>query len=667
VVFPAAAAPPGVSIPSMSRVGTVTTHVLALLAISGLGAAGLTACSAGAKPPAAVRHQPPAAPSPVRRTLVLQASTAPWRLPAPVSREVVLADGASLLVSGGLSPDGASSAAVFRVDPVTGASRHVTNLASATHDAGGAVLAGRYVVFGGGSTMSVRTVQAFVPGARAVVIGHLPQPRSDLVSATLGGVAYIAGGYDGLTLARPVLATTGGRTFSPVANLPVPVRYPAIAAAGNVLWLFGGERGGAPVNVIQRVDVAAHRATVAGHLPAALGEATAIVLAGHIYVAGGLTASGRPSSRVLEFNPATVTAHPVATLPTPVADAGGAVAGGTGYLLGGETPAATARVIQLRLVSVAVAAHTGPRPPFTGRLLIADRGNDRLILVDAARHVLWSYPSRNRPAPSGGFYFPDDAFFIRHGTAIISNQEDNHTIVEIAFPSGRVIWHYGHPMVPGGGPGYLDQPDDAFLLKNGRIVVADALNCRVLFITRRGRPVSQIGTTGRCTHEPPNTLGYPNGDTPLANGDLLISEIHGSWVSEYTPSGHLVWTVRLPIAYPSDPQQIGPDTYLVADYAKPGGLYEFTHTGHILWRYRFGSGPRMLDHPSLAEQLPGGYICVNDDYRDRVVIIDPRTGRIVWQYGSTGHPGTGHNRLDTPDGFDLLLPGGVTPTHLATG
>jgi hypothetical protein len=650
----------------MRRLGTVKIRVLALLAISGLGAAGLTSCSAGAKQaPVSVKRPPFVTPSPVRRALVLRATIAPWHLPAPMSREVVLADGGSLLVSGGLRADGVSSAAVFLVDPATGGSRHVTNLASATHDAGGAVLSGRDVVFGGGSAMSVGTVQAFTPGAAGRVIGHLPQPRSDLVSVTVRGVAYIAGGYDGLTMARTVLATTDGRTFSPVADLPVPVRYPAIAAAGNVLWLFGGERGGAPVNVIQRVDVSAHRAKVAGHLPAALGEATAVVLDGHIYIAGGLTGGGRASARVLGFDPATVTAHQVATLPAAVADAGGAVLGGTGYLLGGETPAATAMVTQLRLVSVVLAAQTVP--PFTGQLLIADRGNDRLILVDAARHVLWSYPSKTRPAPTGGFYFPDDAFFIRHGTAIISNQEDNHTIVEIAFPSGKVIWQYGHPMVPGRGPGYLDQPDDAFLLKNGQVVVADALNCRILFITPRGRPAGQIGTTGSCAHAPPHSLGYPNGDTPLANGDLLISEIHGSWVSEYTPHGHLVWAVRLPITYPSDPQQIGPDAYLVADYAKPGGLYEFTHTGHILWRYRFGSGPRMLDHPSLAEQLPGGYICVNDDYRDRVVIINPRTHRIVWQYGATGHPGTAHNRLNIPDGFDLLLPGGVTPTHLATG
>ena len=38
------------------------------------------------------------------------------------------------------------------------------------------------------------------------------------------------------------------------------------------------------------------------------------------------------------------------------------------------------------------------------------------------------------PPPPGGFYFPDDAFFFAKGTGIISNQEENHTIVEYRFP-----------------------------------------------------------------------------------------------------------------------------------------------------------------------------------------------------------------------------------------
>jgi hypothetical protein len=317
---------------------------------------------------------------------------------------------------------------------------------------------------------------------------------------------------------------------------------------------------------------------------------------------------------------------------------------------------------------------TGTHPPpsasggvFPGRLLIADRGNSRLLLVDAHKKILWRYPAPGRPPPKGGFYFPDDAFFTHNGRGIISNQEGNDTIVQIAFPSGAVTFQYGHPRAPGSSAGYLNQPDDSYLLKDGSVTVADALNRRILFLSAQGRPQSQIGTTGSCTHNPPQSINYPNGDTPLANGDLLVSEVNGSYVDEFTPQGKLVWSRKLPIAYPSDPQQLGPDLYLVADYHKPGGIYEFNRAGRILWSYHPSSGNRMLDHPSLAERLPNGLIGVNDDYRHRMVLIDPKTKRIVWQYGHTDHGGTKPGFLRIPDGFDLLGPGGKMPTHPYTG
>jgi len=138
-------------------------------------------------------------------------------------------------------------------------------------------------------------------------------------------------------------------------------------------------------------------------------------------------------------------------------------------------------------------------------------------------------------------------------------------------------------------------------------------------------------------------------------------------VSEFTRSGKLVWTVRLPISYPSDPQQLGPDRYLIADYASPGQILEFNRRGHILHRYRATSGPGRLNHPSLAEMLPSGVFMVNDDFNNRMIAIDPATGALVWQYGITGRHGTGPGTLHTPDGFDLLLPNGSTPTHRTTG
>jgi hypothetical protein len=52
--------------------------------------------------------------------------------------------------------------------------------------------------------------------------------------------------------------------------------------------------------------------------------------------------------------------------------------------------------------------------------------------------------------------------------------------------------------------------------------------------------------------------------------------------------------------------------------------------------------------------LPNGDIAVNDDFRDRVVVIDPRKNAIVWQYGKANEPGTGNGHLRTPDGMDFV-------------
>ena len=474
-----------------------------------------------------------------------------------------------------------------------------------------------------------------------------------------------------------VLRTSDGRRFATVARLPVPVRYPAVATEGRTIYAFGGQTAtGASTDAIQAIDSTTGRASVVGHLPKALAHASAIALGGRIYLLGGAIASG-PTALIVGFDPSSARASVAGRLPAPITNAAAATLGHIGYLVGGIGSGGSPlrSVIAIRLQRIKPASPAAPTaagksasqrtPPFVGRLLIADRGNNRLLVVDARKRVLWRYPGPRQP-PKGGFYFPDDAFFTRRGRGIISNEEENETIVELDYPSGRLTRSFGHPGVIGSGPGYFHEPDDAYLLRNGTVTVADAQNCRVVFL-RPGGATSQIGTPGSCVHDPPRSLGSPNGDTPLANGDVLVSEVNGSFIDELTRSGRLVWSTHLAIAYPSDPQQLGANRYLVADYTRPGGVYEFDRAGRTLWSYHPASGPGMLDHPSLAEEFPGGLIAVTDDYRDRVVLIDRRTKRIVWQYGKANHPGTGPDRLNIPDGFDLLTPSGTTPTHPYTG
>jgi hypothetical protein len=305
--------------------------------------------------------------------------------------------------------------------------------------------------------------------------------------------------------------------------------------------------------------------------------------------------------------------------------------------------------LMLALVGTAFATpHMSVVPrasPLPGALLIADRGNDRMLLVDSQHDVLWRSHAH--------LYFNDDGFVEPGGHAIVANEEEAHTIVSLNIRTQAVTHLYGTPGLRGSGPNELNTPDDAYVLPDGTLTVADAYNCRVLFIRSR-EIVRQIGRAGDCRHNPPYELGSVNGDTPLPDGGVLISEIQGSWIDDVARDGHLRWAVQAPVAYPSDPQLLSGGRILLADYTRPGGIVIINRLGHVLWRYQPTSGFAMLDHPSLAMPLPNGDIAVNDDFRDRVVIIDPRKRAIVWQYGKANLPGRSPDHLNTPDGMDFV-------------
>jgi outer membrane protein assembly factor BamB len=291
--------------------------------------------------------------------------------------------------------------------------------------------------------------------------------------------------------------------------------------------------------------------------------------------------------------------------------------------------------------------------PLPGGLVIADRGNDRILLVDPQRRTLWKFPTAQDRAKGRRLVFDDDTFVEPGGKALVTNEEEHQDILSIDIATHRVTVLYGHPGIKGGSAGLLNTPDDAYVLPDGTMTVADAYNCRVLFIRHR-RIVRQIGTTGVCVHDPPRTITSPNGDTPLPGGGVLVSEITGSWIDDFSRTGKLRWSFQAPVSYPSDPQPLPRRRILLADYASPGAVLILDRHGKVLWRYGPASGWGALDHPSLAIMLPNGNIAVNDDYNDRVIVIDPKQRRIVWQYGHLGRPGTGRNQLNTPDGMDYV-------------
>ncbi len=320
---------------------------------------------------------------------------------------------------------------------------------------------------------------------------------------------------------------------------------------------------------------------------------------------------------------------------------------------GSAAPAASGPAGPVAGTGSSSAARAAPAGPFPYGLLIADRGNARILAVDNAGHVFWQFPVKGS-LPPGVHFAADDAFVAPDGKTIVANDEYNQVIYRIDIRTRKVVWQYGHYGVASGAIGYLHNPDDAYPLANGDIVVADIVNCRVLEIAPDKHIVSMHGQTGACTDNAPVTYGDPNGDTPLPDGGLLITEIYGSRVVRLSPTGQVLFDIHVPVAYPSDAQLDSQGNVIVVDYSSPGAVVAVTPKGQVLWRYAPTSGSGRLDHPSLGTPLPNGDIVINDDARDRMIVLDPRTMKIVWQYGHTDVSGTAAGYLSDPDGHQPI-------------
>lgn len=291
--------------------------------------------------------------------------------------------------------------------------------------------------------------------------------------------------------------------------------------------------------------------------------------------------------------------------------------------------------------------------PLPHPILIADRRNNRLLEVTPDKRIVWEFPTPNLTLYSGN----EDVNFSDDGKRLAVSEEDNYDVHIVDYEKHELVWTYGVPEKKGSRPGYLNYPDDAHLLSDGKFLTADIRNCRVVMIDpEKNEIATQWGKPGDCRHDPPSRLAYPNGATPLENGDILVSEIRDAWITRITRDGRVVWSVKAPnIRYPSDAfPTVDGKNVIVADFWKPGRVVIFDPaTRKVIWQYDAKAGEGMLDHPSLARELTTGDVIVADDLRHRVVVIDRATKKIVWQYGVTDTPGHKPGYLFYPDGFDL--------------
>lgn len=301
-------------------------------------------------PRASVRHSKSPSPSLslVESSAVIasvRVTTLSARLPSALSRAAIVKQRGTLLVLGGLTAKG-SSTTILSIDPVSGQIQTAGDLAVRAHDATAASIGDRIFVFGGGDkTHTIDSVQE-ITGRSSRVVGHLPQPRSDLVTAAQGQSAFILGGFDGKNPTPDVLSTSDGVTFRKVATLTQPVRYPGIVLKGGTIYLFGGELRGRQTRAIQAIDLATGTSRVIAQLPAPRSHEMAVLVGQEILLIGGRSGASTLTS-IERVEPETGLLQSLGNLPTPLADSAAEVIGKTVYLVGGEQPARSDRILAI--------------------------------------------------------------------------------------------------------------------------------------------------------------------------------------------------------------------------------------------------------------------------------------------------------------------------------
>ncbi len=205
----------------------------------------------------------------------------------------------------------------------------------------------------------------------------------------------------------------------------------------------------------------------------------------------------------------------------------------------------------------------------------------------------------------------DDLHNAPRGVAVAADgsvavvESEGHRVVRYG-PDGSVAWVAGSAGLPGQEPAgasaiRLKAPTDAAFLPDGRLLVSDTGNGRLLLLDGAGARSAVWGE---------GQLDTPAGLTVLADGSLAVAD------------------------------------------AAAGRLRRFDAGGAYLGDLRDASGPIDLDAPADVVADSGGGWIVSEPERHRLLVLDA-TGTVTGQIGRVDQPGDAFDRLDRPTGLAL--------------
>jgi len=175
-------------------------------------------------------------------------------------------------------------------------------------------------------------------------------------------------------------------------------------------------------------------------------------------------------------------------------------------------------------------------------------------------------------------------------------------------------------------------------------------------------------------------------------GHIIIADQYNNRVVEVDRATHkVVWSFGDGSDIPgphsvvgvNDVERFGPLTLISGTGTPPGApgcsdtvngcpdnrVFIVDRQGTILWQYGqagvAGAGDNQLNTPVQAAFLSGFpghrgfHVIIADQANQRIIVVNVFTGKIVWQYGTTGVVGNGPNQLNNPNSAEVLENGHI--------
>lgn len=237
--------------------------------------------------------------------------------------------------------------------------------------------------------------------------------------------------------------------------------------------------------------------------------------------------------------------------------------------------------------------------------------DNRVFIVDKSGKIIWQY-GQDGVAGSGSDQIntPVHSAFLsgfpgHRGLFVMITDQGNQRVIVVDLAK-NIVWQYGTTGVSGSGANQLSNPNSAELLENGNVLIADENNNRVIEVKPADMSVVATFTAG-------GTVSGAAFASRLRNGNTLITDSNNNRIVEVDSHDTVVWqyvTNTLPGSnanpLPTRGIRLRNGNTLISDQFN-NRVIEVTKGGDIVFQQGMlnaaGNGPNQLNGPYDAKRI----------------------------------------------------------------